>query len=151
MNYNQLIYIHIHIYLFRMFILYESLIFFKGMDRCRKCTYTRNKTSINVFLTIKFSREIIKIAVQFTNQIYMVLRLHINRNGSFDQEDLHARTYEETFVYYDCNLNVKIEKIFKNKTKRKKCLSKLRLIIADGHLQRFVIILKKPSPTIKFF
>lgn len=43
------------------------------------------------------------------NQIYTtVLHLHMNRNGSFDQKDLYARTYEETFVY--CILNVKIER-----------------------------------------
>lgn len=33
----------------------------------------------------------------------------MNWNGSFNQ-DLHARTYEETFVHYDYNLNIKIEK-----------------------------------------
>lgn len=69
-----------------------------------------NKKSINVFLTTEFSREIIETGTVYENQIYMVLHLHMNRNGSFDQEDLHARTYEETFVYYDYNLNVKIEK-----------------------------------------
>lgn len=64
----------------------------------------------------------------------------MNRNGSFDQEDLHARIYEGTFVYYDYNLNVKKEKSFKNKTKRKKkCLSKLRLTTAEEYLQQFVI------------
>lgn len=78
------------------------------MNQCRKCIYTRNKRSINVFLTTKFSRVIIETAVQFMNQIYTTVLLHINRNNSFDQKDLHARTYEETFVY--CILNVKIER-----------------------------------------
>lgn len=82
--------------------------FFKGMDDAENVPIHTTKKSINVFLTTEFSREIIETAVQFMNQIYTVLHLHMNRNGSFDQRDLHARTYEETFVYY--TLNVKIER-----------------------------------------
>lgn len=70
--------------------------------------YAQQKVDQRLPFTTEFFREIIEIAVQLMNQIYTVLHLYINRNGSFNQEDLHARTYEETFVHYDYNLNIKI-------------------------------------------
>lgn len=69
-----------------------------------KMYLTRNEKSINVFLTTEFSREIIETAVQIMNQIYTILHLHVNRNGSFNQENIHARTYKETFVHYNITL-----------------------------------------------
>lgn len=83
-----------------MFILYDSLIFSKVWIDVEKCTYTRNKKSRSTSsLTTEFSREIIEIAVQFTNQIYTVLHLHINRNGRVLIQKIYTREHTKRHLY----------------------------------------------------
>lgn len=113
MNYNHT---HLHTYTY-IFVSNVHIIwfvdFFQSYESL-KMYLSRNKKSINVFLTTEFSREIIETAVQIMNQIYTILHLYVNRNGSFNQENIHARTYEKTYLYTHYNITLLIYKNRKN-------------------------------------